>query len=146
MGTVSLLGEGDDVVILAEPLEEFAALQVDGNSSSRYFGLKPVYLDGEAGSSLVNTTDPFVGTVLLEGDADNPLAGFEVKAIGGWSLTVVSINEVPKVESGETFVGSGNDLLRIPEAAGLTTLDVFANAESRYFGLRPHGASSGSFN
>lgn len=41
-------------------------------------------------------------------------------------------------------MGSGNDLLRIPEAAGLTTLDVFANAESRYFGLRPHGASSGS--
>lgn len=142
--SVELAGNGDDVVLLEKPLEVFAAMRIDANSSSRYFGVKPVYLDGESGSSLVNTTDPFLGTVLLEGNRSNALGGFEVRATGDWTLTLTSISEVPLLESGETFLGSGGDLLRVKETGGLTTLDAVGNAEGRYFGLKPYGARSSS--
>lgn len=142
--SVELAGNGDDVVLLRTPLEVFAAMRVDANSSSRYFGVKPVYLDGESGSSLVNTTDPFLGTVLLEGNRSNALGGFEIRATGDWTLTLTSISEVPLLESGETFLGSGDELLRVKETEGLTTLDAVGNAEGRYFRLKPYGARSSS--
>lgn len=135
-------GNGDDVVILDEEIPLVAAMDVVGNASSRYFGVKPIYANGDSGSSLVNTTDVFEGTVLLLGSSGEQIAGFEVSANGPWSLSIKSVSEVPKLIKGETFEGTGDGLLRLDETQGLTTISVVGNSEGRYFGVRPHGSSS----
>lgn len=144
LGPVELSGDGDDVVLLETPVDVFAALKVSANAGGRYFGLEPVYPDGRSGTSLINTTDPFTGTVLVDGTRSGEIAGFEVRATGAWTFSLVSISQVPQLEPGSTFLGSGSDLLRVDETVGLTTLVVLGNAEGRYFGIRPHGTRTSS--
>ena len=141
MEPLLLEGSGDDVVILDTPVS-LAAMDVDANASGRYFGIKPILLSGDSASSLVNTTDPFNGTVLLLGSGDDAIAGFEVTSNGAWSFTIKSISEVPYLAPGSTSEGSGDALVRLDETSGLTTITVVGNDEGRYFGVRPHGDSS----
>ena len=141
MEPLLLEGSGDDVVILDTPVS-LAAMDVDANASGRYFGIKPILLSGDSASSLVNTTDPFNGTVLLLGSGDDAIAGFEVTSNGAWSFTIKSISEVPYLAPGSTSEGSGDALVRLDETSGLTTITVVGNGEGRYFGVRPHGDSS----
>ena len=138
---VLLEGSGDDVVVLDSPIS-LAAMDVSANASSRYFGIKPILVSGDSGSSLVNTTDPFEGTVLLLGAGQDAIAGFEVSSNGPWSFTIKSIAEVSYLGPAETIEGSGDALIRLDETQGLTTISVIGNEEGRYFGVRQHGDSS----
>lgn len=137
---IVLEGSGDDVVVLDSPVS-LAAMDVNANDSGRYFGIKPILATGEAGISLVNTTDPFDGTVLLLGTDQDAIAGFEVSSNGPWSFVIKSIAEVPFLGQSETIEGSGDALVRLDETVGLTTITVTGNSEGRYFGVRPHGAT-----
>ena len=142
MTEIVLKGNGDDVVLLDGAIPLVAAMDVVANSASRYFGVKPIFASGDSGSSLVNTTDVFEGTVLLMGSGTEEIVGFEVTANGAWRFSIKSISEVPKLLPGETFAGNGDGLVRLDETQGLTTIAVVGNSESRYFGVRPHGDSS----
>jgi hypothetical protein len=142
MEPLVLEGSGDDVVIFDQPIPAVAAMEVVANASSRYFGIRPILASGESGSTLVNTTDVFNGTVLLRGAGDDAISGFEVTSNGPWTFTIKSIEEVSKLAAGESLEGSGDALIRLDETQGLTTISVVANSESRYFGVRQHGDSS----
>jgi len=142
MTEIVLEGNGDDVVMLNQEIPTVAAMDVFANSSSRYFGVRPIYASGNSGSSLVNTTDVFEGTVLLKGPGSDEIIGFEVTAEGSWRFVIKSLSEIPKLLPGETFAGNGDGLVRVDETQGLTTIFVVGNSESRYFGVRPHGVSS----
>ena len=136
---IFLEGSGDDVVVLDSPIS-LAAMDVSANASGRYFGIKPILVTGESGISLVNTTDPFDGTVLLLGTDQDAIVGFEVSSNGPWTFLIKSIAEVPYLGRTETIEGSGDALVRVDETVGLTTITVNGNEEGRYFGIRPHGA------
>lgn len=139
LAPIVLEGSGDDVVVLDSSIS-LAAMEVTANASGRYFGIKPILVTGEAGISLVNTTDPFDGTVLLLGTGQDAIAGFEVLSNGPWTFTIKSIAEVPYLGPAETIEGSGDAVVRLKETVGLSTISVTGNIDGRYFGVRPHGA------
>jgi len=144
MAEIVLEGNGDDVILLDGEIPLVAAMDVVANSASRYFGVSPIYSSGNSGSSLVNTTEVFEGTVLLMGSSTEEIVGFEVTANGAWRFSIKSISEIPKLLPSQTFAGNGDGLVRLDETQGLTTILVVGNSESRYFGVRPHGDSSRS--
>lgn len=141
--TIVLEGSGDDVLVLGQPIA-IAAMDVEGNADSRYFGIRPVLGSGETGASLVNTTDPFDGTVLVEATRGESVVGFEISSAGPWTLTIKSISETPLLAPGETLEGNGAFLLRLNPTDSLTTLTVQGNIDGRYFGIRQHGERSSS--
>lgn len=139
--SVTIAGSGDDVLVLDNPLDTFSALDVTANADGRYFSIKTLGMGGDVEDLVVTSTDPFKGTVLLEGGMNSPIAGFEIKAKGEWALTLKSIQEVPKMEATAPFVASGYQLVRIDETAGLTTVHVVGNADGRYFSVKTHGST-----
>jgi hypothetical protein len=76
-GTIT--GSGDDVFLLLGAAPDTAT--IIGNAEGRYFG---VFAYGEEIDLLVNTTDPYEGTVIVD---PNTLV-IEVKAEGEWEITV----------------------------------------------------------
>lgn len=76
-GTIT--GIGDDVVILRGGKPDTA--KIKGNAGGRFFAVQGY---GARRSLLVNTTDPYDGTVILSNDT----AIIEVRAIGEWSIEV----------------------------------------------------------
>lgn len=75
-------GSGDDVVILMGETPDTATIV--GNDSASYFGVLGYTSSG--GDLLVNTTDPFEGTKMLDRDT----FALEVDAKGSWSIEVTS--------------------------------------------------------
>jgi hypothetical protein len=73
-------GEGDDVVLLQGGTPDKAT--ITGNASSRYFG---VFSYGRSSYDVVvNTTEPYAGDVLIEGDT----LLLEVKSEDSWTIAV----------------------------------------------------------
>lgn len=79
-GHGSISGKGDDVFVLPSPHGKIA--EIDGNYESRYFGVT-MYTESQR-KLLVNTTDPYQGTVLVGGES----AIIVVTAEGEWTFTV----------------------------------------------------------
>jgi hypothetical protein len=75
-GTIS--GSGDEVFKVTGAAAES---HIQGNAASRYFGVTSYSTSGEYQDLLVNTTDPYAGTVVLFGPAL-----IEVEATGPWSF------------------------------------------------------------
>jgi len=78
-GTIE--GKGDDVVALGGGKPDLAKIR--GNAIGRYFGVTGY---GKYTDLLVNTTDPYEGTVILKADT----VVIEVRAEGPWSIAVTS--------------------------------------------------------
>lgn len=139
--SLTIAGSGDDVLILDNPLGTLSALDVSANAGGRFLSIKTLGMDGDVEDLVVMSTDPFDGTVLLEGNMNSPIAGFEIKAKGEWALTVKSIQEVPKMDATAPFIANGFQLVRIDETSGLTTVYVVGNADGRFFSVKTHGAT-----
>jgi hypothetical protein len=80
----SIQGTGDDVIALAGATPDQAT--ISGNAGSTYFGIISYDITGQYVDLLVNTVDPYEGTVLLTADA----AYLEVMAEGEWDLSVTA--------------------------------------------------------
>jgi hypothetical protein len=76
-GTIT--GKGDDIIVLSGAPPDLAT--VAGNSEARHFAVL-----GHSSSSdlLVNTTEPYQGTVIL----DPKTLVIEVKSTGDWEITI----------------------------------------------------------
>lgn len=75
----SIEGTGDDVIVLTGGTPDLAT--ITGNTESRYFGVTGY---GAFSYLLVNTTDPYDGTVILESDT----VVIVFTAVGPWSMSV----------------------------------------------------------
>lgn len=77
----SIEGKGDEVLILRGGKPDLA--KIKGNASSRHFAIKAY---GNYADLLVNTTDPYEGTVIVRSDT----VVIEIKAEGNWSIEITS--------------------------------------------------------
>lgn len=76
-----ITGHGDDVIaLLGEP--DLATIK--GNAAGRHLGIVPY--GGQRQSSVVNTTDPYEGQVLIPRDAKY----LEITAVGEWSIAITA--------------------------------------------------------
>lgn len=78
----SFSGAGDDVVLILGDAKPDLA-KIKGNADSRYFG---VFAYGKGTDLLVNTSDPYDGTVIVPGDA----LCLEIRASGQWNVEVTT--------------------------------------------------------
>ena len=68
---------GDSAIDFENPFP-IGIAHIIGNSASRYFGITSYDNSGETIDLLVNTTDPYEGTVVLKSDT----VLFEINAVG----------------------------------------------------------------
>lgn len=73
----TLSGNGDSVFMV---LDEMKLAKISGNAAGRYFGVKA--LGTNSNDLLVNTTDPYEGTVMVK----NSPVFIVVTAVGDWSI------------------------------------------------------------
>lgn len=127
-------GSGDDVVTITKPPgATVVTATITGNDAGRYFGVQG--LDGDM-DQLVNTTDPYNGTTLMDANIGGTTQ-LQVQASGPWSITLADLQFAP------TFSGHGEgagDAVVISDISGRTAA-VTGNAEGRYFGVMAYGSN-----
>ncbi len=79
-------GRGDDVIILTGGIPDLAI--ITGNAESRYFGVIPYTENGNRLSSIVNTADPYEGTVIIPRDA----IFLEIISEGDWVVSITAVD------------------------------------------------------
>jgi hypothetical protein len=131
-------GTGDDVVAITKPAGATVVIAtITGNDAGRYFGVKA--LDGDM-DTLVNTTDPYNGTTLLDADRGGTTQ-LQVTAVGPWSITLADLRTAPTFTAAAPQSGAGDAVLIYQGPRGVAA--VTGNAEGRYFGIKAY-ASDGA--
>jgi len=77
-------GTGDDVIILTQGTPDLAT--ITGNDNSRYFGVFAWIGSRSSDSILINTTDPYQGTIPLKPDT----FALEIRASGPWTIDITA--------------------------------------------------------
>lgn len=131
-------GTGDDVVTITKPAGATVVIAtITGNDAGRYFGVKG--LDGDM-DTLVNTTDPYNGTTLLDANRGGTTQ-LQVQAVGPWSITLTDLRSAPTFDATAPQTGAGDAVLIYQGPRGVAKID--GNAEGRYFGVKAYGSSGG---
>lgn len=138
---IILIGSGDDIIDLDWPYG-VAIVEITGNSSSRYFGVKTLDENNEFLDQLVNTTDPYNGTRLINIVDNERVARFEIKAAGEWEIIVKYISELRTVEVPGAITGIGDDVFAIP-SKNCDIAEIEGNSTSSYFGVFTYSTSEG---
>lgn len=132
-GITARTGTGDDV--LSVPIDEgqrgrWLLLRIEGNPAERHFAVK----SGSRGRALVNTTDRYRGSILVEPSSDSSL-DLEITADGQWSFEVGDALTSARLLEG-SLAGVGDDVLRW--AGDRTSLQFRGNAPRRHFAVVAH--------
>jgi hypothetical protein len=80
----AIQGSGDEVIVLAGGTPDTAS--VSGNSASRFFAVIPYERNANRLFSVVSSTEPYEGTVIV----DRSAAILEIQAIGDWSIQIAT--------------------------------------------------------
>ena len=125
-------GNGDSVVSI-ESYGDWHYYEIEGNQSSKYFGVIAYTEDGDRIGSLVNTTDVYHGAVY---DDTQSAAVLEVKATGDWKIEIKSLYTATPATKGDTVSGSGDDVIVFYTDNGESvTASIEGNAVGGYFGV-----------
>jgi hypothetical protein len=129
-------GSGDSVIKIDKPGDSICLATITGNKASRFFAVQGV--DGDK-DLLVNTTDPYSGTTLLDvhGGGTTEL---QVSAKGPWSITLAPINSAPELTSGSNS-GIGDAVLKYVGGTGIAA--ITGNKGGRFFAVSEY-TDSGS--
>jgi von Willebrand factor type A domain len=128
-----LTGAGDAAVELARNAAGPAAVQVSGNSASRYFAVHAVGTEDD----LVITLRPYQGVRSLNWNGGES-TGFEVRATGSWRIEVLPLSAIPTFNG--SFNGDGDMVVHFTGDGSLA--EIIGNDAGRYFHvhtLRPDG-------
>jgi hypothetical protein len=132
---VLFTGSGDSVVAIAKPLgQTVVAATVTGNEAGRHFSVKA--LDGDR-DTLVNTTEPYSGTALLDARRGGTTQ-LVVKGTGPWSITLSDVRSLPNVSTG-SHTGTGDAVLSYEGSAGIAAIS--GNHAARHFAVTVYASS-----
>jgi hypothetical protein len=123
-------GTGDTVVAITKPggAPGTVLATITGNDAGPHFAVHGV--DGDQ-DLLVNTTDPYSGTVLLDADAGGTTQ-LQVSASGPWSITLSDPLTAPRLAMGAN-TGTGDAVFVYEGPRGIAQID--GNAGGRHFGV-----------
>ena len=135
---IVITGNGDSLVDI-EKGDEPAVVHIIGNSSSRHFSVVNYDAGGDQIDLLVNTTDPYEGIRPLDFRTDEHTAGFEVTAVGEWTIEVLTLSSIKRLSVPGTIEGIGDDVVALiggtPDRATIS-----GNTASRHFGVFGYGS------
>jgi len=137
---IEFRGNGDNILDLDWPYG-IAIVQITGNSGSNHFAVKSLDENNETLDLLVNTTDVYDGTKLINLRDGEVVKRFEVSASGEWLITVKPISEIQKVNSPGEIMGIGDDAFALPNSCD--KLEISGNDSSHYFGIVAYSGSEG---
>lgn len=138
--SIEIKGNGDDVVDLDWPYG-VALVEITGNPNSFHFAVKSLDENNETLDLLVNTTDIYYGTKLINLRDGEVVKRFEVSASGEWLITVKPINELRKATSPDSISGIGDDVIGLKNSC--QKLRITGNNSSQYFGVIAYSVSEG---
>jgi hypothetical protein len=123
-------GTGDTVVPITKPggASGTVLATITGNDAGSHFAVQGV--DGDQ-DLLVNTTDPYSGTVLMDADTGGTTQ-LQVSASGPWSIALADPLTAPRLAMGAN-TGTGDAVFRYEGPRGIAQID--GNAGGRHFGV-----------
>jgi hypothetical protein len=139
---VVLTGSGDSVVDYINPFPVSIA-HITGNSAGQHFEVTSYNTAGETIDLLVNTTESYDGTVLLDMH-DTHTSRFEIDAVGEWTIIVDSLSNARELEFPGIIEGTGDDVIilepRDPNNPHLAKIQ--GNKGAGYFGVTGYNGYS----
>jgi len=126
-------GSGDDVIEI-ETLPEAWVFYVKGNAEDRFFSVKGYDENGNSTELFVATTDIYEGTTI---DPQQETVMLEVSASGAWTIEVRSIYDQDMIRQGETYSGTGDDIILVYSSG--TTASIQGNSAARFFAVKSYG-------
>lgn len=136
---VVLSGSGDSVVDFENPFD-ISIAHITGNAGSRHFSVKSYESTGDSYELLVNTTDPYEGTVLLD-VAVTHTTRFEIAATGEWTIIVDSVINARELIVPGIIEGNGDDVIILREGTP-DLAHIKGNEQARHFSVKGYGSSS----
>jgi hypothetical protein len=123
-------GAGDSVVAITKPGGSTGTVlaTITGNDAGRFFAVQAI--DGDQ-DLLVNTTEPYSGTVLMDADRGGTTQ-LQVTATGPWSVTLSDPLSAPQLAVGAN-TGVDDQVFLYEGPAGVAQID--ANAGGRFFAV-----------
>lgn len=135
---IILTGTGDSLVSI-EKGDEAALVRISGNAGSRFFAVENYDNEGNQIDLLVNTTDVYEGLRPLDFRDGEHTAEFEVSATGAWTIEVLPLGSIERVDVPGEISGSGDYVFALngdsPSRATIT-----GNSDGRYFGVFSYGS------
>lgn len=126
-----LTGRGDATVALTKLVPGPAVVHITGNEAAHFFGVHTLSTEDE----LVTTLDPYDGVRALDWDGGES-TGFEVRATGPWTISVLPLASVPSFDT--VFRGENDSVVRF--AGDGASADITGNEDGRYFSVRAFSA------
>lgn len=120
-------GAGDDVVAIVKPVTGVVMVSVEGNNDGGFFAVQGV--DGDQ-DLLVNTTDPYDGTRLMDVQGGETTQ-LQVTATGPWTITINSIAAAVRFTG--AFNGARDSVLLYEGSAGVA--HITGNPQARFFAV-----------
>ena len=132
-------GSGDSVVDIQKPDSSTPAAiaYITGNADSRFFAVIGFNATGTQTSLLVNTTDPYEGSVTLDFAQGDATTRLQVKSSGDWRIELRPIASARVVSAPGTATGSGDDVFIV--SGTVDTARITGNSDSRFFAVLGYG-------
>jgi hypothetical protein len=129
---IVLTGSGDSIVDVETSGP--ALVHIVGNDSSRFFAVINYDANNRQIDLLVNTTDPYDGVRPLDFLDSDHTARFEVQATGSWTIEVLPLSTIHKLDIPGEISGKGDYVFAITGGTPDTAI-VTGNADSRFFAV-----------
>lgn len=107
-----------------------ALLQTTGNDEGRHFAVIPHTVSGEQLLSMVNTTDPYSGQLLLP----EPINRLEISAPGAWTIEILPLSSARRLSVPGQIEGSGDEVL-VLDGGQPDIATVSGNQAGRHFSV-----------
>ncbi|MCB0098257.1 MAG: hypothetical protein KDE50_25100 [Caldilineaceae bacterium] len=134
---IVIKGTGDSIQDFSKWLGP-AIVHVVGNPSQRHFAVIPYDSNGNRTNSIVNTTDYYDGTNLLDFEQNEQTTRLEIKSEGDWAIEILPLANARTIEIPGTIEGNGDEVLLLignsPDIANIS-----GNASARHFAVITYG-------
>jgi hypothetical protein len=128
---IMLTGRGDATVQLNKLVPGPAVVHITGNEAAHFFCVHTLSTQDE----LVTTLDPYDGVRALDWNGGES-TGFEVRATGPWTISVLPLASVPSFDT--VFRGENDSVVHF--AGEGASADITGNEDGRYFSVRAFSA------
>lgn len=135
-------GYGDDIIRFSKPNKNGPAiLVISGNKAEKHFSIMGYSDSGQRTGLLVNTTDSYNGTVLVDIAGNKTTSQLEIKAQSEWVILVYDIKYARKYKRPGRMEGKGDDVLIVLGSAGI--MKVGGNSINNHFAMLAYSPSMG---
>lgn len=132
-----LTGTGDAIVDVELPENFIGLAHITGNAASRHFAVSNLDANNDQIDLLVNTTDPYDGIRPIDFRSDEHTVRFEVSASGEWTIEVIPLGLIRRVDVPGTVTGMGDDVIAL--IGDPDTAIVVGNADGHHFAITGYG-------